>query len=65
MHEGRFRLCIKKDFFTKEIVKHRQRLPREAVQPPFLEVFKGHADVALLDMVHSGGLGSVGFMVEG
>ena len=42
---------IRKNLFTKRVVKHWNRLPREAVEPPSLEVFKRHVDVTLRDMV--------------
>ena len=47
LHQGRFTLDIRKNFFTKRVV----RLPRAVVESPSLEVFKTPVDVALLDMV--------------
>ena len=51
LKEGRFRLDIRKKFFTVRVVRHWNRLPREAVDAPSLEVFKARLDGALSNLV--------------
>ncbi|KGL88241.1 hypothetical protein N301_07713, partial [Charadrius vociferus] len=51
LQKGRFRLNIRKKFFTLRVVRHWNRLPREAVEVPSLEVFKTRLDVALGNLV--------------
>ncbi|KFV01923.1 hypothetical protein N340_14540, partial [Tauraco erythrolophus] len=51
LKEGRFRLDIRKKFFTQRVVRHWNRLPREAVDAPSLEGFKARVDEALGKLV--------------
>ncbi|GAB0186583.1 hypothetical protein GRJ2_001123600 [Grus japonensis] len=51
LKEGRFRLDIRKKFFTVRVVRHWNRLPRETVDTPSLEVFKARLDGALSNLV--------------
>ncbi|KFW09299.1 hypothetical protein N326_08601, partial [Eurypyga helias] len=48
---GRFRLDIRKKFFPQRVVMHWDRLPREAVDTPSLEVSKARLDEAWSNLV--------------
>ncbi|KFO61284.1 hypothetical protein N302_12713, partial [Corvus brachyrhynchos] len=47
----RFRLDIRKKFFTVRVVRHWNRCPRVAVDAPSLQVFKARLDGALSNLV--------------
>ena len=51
LKEGRFRLDIRKKFFTVRVVKYWHRLPREVVDAPSLEIFKAGLDGALSNLI--------------
>ena len=51
LRQGRFRLDIRKKFFTRKVVTHWNRLPKEVVDAPSLEAFKASLDVALGSLV--------------
>jgi len=51
LKDVRFRLDIRKKFFTMRVVKHWNRFPRESVAAPSLEVFKASLDGAPSNLV--------------
>ena len=51
LKEGRFRLDVRKKFFTVRVVRHWNRLPTGVVDAPSLEVFKARLDGALSNLV--------------
>ena len=49
--QGRFRLDIRKKFFTQRVVTHWNRLPKEVIDASSLEACKARLDVALGSLV--------------
>ncbi|KFO94727.1 hypothetical protein N320_02355, partial [Buceros rhinoceros silvestris] len=51
LEEGRFILDARKKFFSIKVVRHWQRLPREAMDASSLAVFQARLDEALSNLV--------------
>ena len=51
LKEGRFKLDIRKKYFIVRVMRHWNRLPREAMDAPSLEVFKSRLDGAWSNLV--------------
>ncbi|KFV47688.1 hypothetical protein N341_07388, partial [Tyto alba] len=49
--QGRFKLDIRKNLSTERVIKHWNRLPREAVESPSQEVLESCVEVALRYLV--------------
>ena len=53
LHQKRFRLDIRKHFFSERVVRQWHRLPREVMELLSLEVLQKHGNMALRGMVMS------------
>ena len=51
LREGRFRLDVRGKFSTERVMRYWDRLPREVVEAPPLEVFKARLNGALGNLV--------------
>ncbi|KFV04921.1 hypothetical protein N340_03098, partial [Tauraco erythrolophus] len=51
LKEDRFRLDLRKKFFPLRVVRHWNRLSREVMDAPSLEVFKTRLDEALSNLI--------------
>ncbi|KGL80101.1 hypothetical protein N309_13945, partial [Tinamus guttatus] len=47
LKHSKFHLHVRKNFFTVRVTEPWNRLPREAVESPSLEIFKTHPDATL------------------
>jgi len=51
LRHRKFRLNMRKNFFTLSVTEHWNRLPREVVEPPSLEIFKTRLDKVLYSLL--------------
>ncbi|GAB0181646.1 hypothetical protein GRJ2_000629900 [Grus japonensis] len=51
LEHRKFHLNMRKNFFTVRVVKHWNRLPREVVESPSLEILKTHLDTILCNLL--------------
>ncbi|GAB0181641.1 hypothetical protein GRJ2_000629400 [Grus japonensis] len=51
LEHRKFHLNMRKNFFTLRVTEHWDRLPREVVESPSLEIFKTHLDTILCNLL--------------
>ncbi|GAB0210132.1 hypothetical protein GRJ2_003479000 [Grus japonensis] len=51
LEHRKFHLNMRKNFFTVRVTEHWNRLPREVVESPSLEIFKTHLDTFLCNLL--------------
>ncbi|GAB0179347.1 hypothetical protein GRJ2_000400000 [Grus japonensis] len=51
LEHKKFHLNMRKNFFTLRMTEHWNRLPREVVESPSLEIFKTHLDAILCNLL--------------
>jgi len=51
LKQRKFQLNMRKNFFTLSVMQHWNRLPREAVESPSLEIFITHLDAVLCSLL--------------
>jgi len=51
LKHGKFHLNMRKNFFPLRVTEHQNRLPREIVESPSLEIFKTRLDAVLYSLL--------------
>jgi len=51
LKQSKFHLNTRKNFFALRVTEHWNRLPREVVESPSLEIFKTHLDKVLCSLL--------------